>query len=253
MGGTAAGQSAPQHRVKFKKQFFKMADDDLDAMLADLDNFEVSGSSSSSSSRGGNNLDIADGPIAPGYKVSPVVQSGEVVKRHDARSIGRAIDAQKGPVLIGKVPDMPETKRTVVGVCPACSKDVDTKWVVAFFLPVLLALSDVQITRSDYNCMKLGDGSVYHENCFTCTVCRKPIEGGAQKEGGRLKCANCVFVARCVRFKDDGLASHSYMAPSDTLTLHSECLSCGECKRPLNKDDAYLMRGDLLCRPCAEK
>lgn len=208
--------------------FFKMsrrADDaELDDLLDGLDDIQIGGGSSSSSSS-------STKPVLPAHWNEPKPQA-QHARRHDERDINNLLNKldQQGrermPVAV--VPETAPVEISSAGRCSSCRKDV------------------VDATFS-----KLGDGSVYHDQCFSCSNCGGRLQGAVDKDReGRLLCTRCVPLATCKRCGQHIQLTDKFVE-QDGVTLHSnsKCLTCAKCRNPL-QDEVFYTRGDLHCRNC---
>ena len=94
----------------------------------------------------------------------------------------------------------------------------------------------------------------YHQNCFTCSICNKPIKE-TQIFPDLIRCLNCVekHGPKCNKcnscFKPkSGLLTYKKI-PNNETYFHPECFVCTKCNQRLS-DGFYEQDGILICISC---
>ncbi|CAM4895517.1 unnamed protein product [Rotaria socialis] len=100
------------------------------------------------------------------------------------------------------------------------------------------------------------DGKKYHSDCFSCGQCHKPVtDSEYYTHLGEPCCAKCFTeriafrCAECFRIISDGKS-----ITCDGKHYHSECLHCGQCKKPLaTEKDLFKHNEKPCCSRCHEE
>eukprot|EP00053_Salpingoeca_punica_P013736 m.124405 g.124405 ORF g.124405 m.124405 type:complete len:667 (+) comp16289_c0_seq1:83-2083(+) len=97
-------------------------------------------------------------------------------------------------------------------------------------------------------------GKEYHEACFLCSECTKPIAGS----GGFVIKGDAFVCADCSRAKNQcsscGLAiAANALRDVQGLRLHADCVKCHTCKIQLSESTAQVFNKKLYCATHLEK
>ncbi|XP_018333718.1 transforming growth factor beta-1-induced transcript 1 protein-like [Agrilus planipennis] len=91
----------------------------------------------------------------------------------------------------------------------------------------------------------------WHEDCFACTICKKPLTGTsfAEKDGNPFceKDYNEHFADRC---KDCGKPITDQAIIALDAKWHQKCFKCLKCKKPITKTTFQVEDGHPLCGDC---
>ncbi|XP_028671614.1 four and a half LIM domains protein 1a isoform X1 [Erpetoichthys calabaricus] len=125
-------------------------------------------------------------------------------------------------------------------LCSKCSSRVDSSRCHACYKPILPGTQNVEYK-----------GNAWHEECFTCYQCKKPI--GSESfltKGDDIYCAVChekKFAKHCVHCKQ---AITSGGISYQDQPWHGECFICNTCKKPLAGQRFTAHEGNMYCVDC---
>jgi len=89
-------------------------------------------------------------------------------------------------------------------------------------------------------------GQNYHNNCFTCTVCNKPLVGNISLKATDPYHLECLIedCAKCLK-----PLSGKVMNCNGTK-FHRECFLCSSCTKPLQSRNFVIKEQKCYCRDC---
>ena len=97
-----------------------------------------------------------------------------------------------------------------------------------------------------------GQHGKYHKECFKCSGCESPINGGFKKSPtGLLTCAACASKGgdrpQCYRCKQTiGYgAGEEYKQIRDKVYFHNRCATCKDCG--VTPDKVFWQRDEIRC------
>lgn len=100
----------------------------------------------------------------------------------------------------------------------------------------------------------VSNGQPYHEACFTCWLCNKPIQSQQFNltESSLPMCTKChtnYHLPKCDVCNRP--LTEEYMV-IDGVSMHSECFKCAQCQIVMNEDDCYrdMNTGSAICGSC---
>jgi len=106
-------------------------------------------------------------------------------------------------------------------------------------------------------------GKYFHQGCFICNFCTKPLEGQFSMEDGKRQCISCAqeqgdMCARCGKtvLVPDPM-ERLRVVYLDDKAYHPDCFTCKKCNCPLAGEDgdltAYPVAGEMYCKVCARE
>ena len=98
------------------------------------------------------------------------------------------------------------------------------------------------------------DGSTYHSECFTCTMCSQPLAGKPfTKFEGNNVCQDCYrnnYAKKCAACDQLIEGSVKFVA-YDEKFFHRDCFTCAKCGMALAGEKFRVVDGDKVCISCS--
>lgn len=93
------------------------------------------------------------------------------------------------------------------------------------------------------------DGISFHDTCFKCFTCQRPIVGSYFRDGDHIYCSDDLPMTNnlvCTRCNESVEYGSNYLECRN-LIFHRECFTCYDCDKPLSSTRFYVLRDEVRC------